>query len=97
MVNTKGLADWQLDAMYGAESARMWEMQNHGFDPYPAAHKLSDALSVLHRTESLIGSAADKAAGQPEEEKIMSLMYDIEQIESAIADIIHNDLGVSVC
>lgn len=90
------VANWQLDAMYGAESARLWEMQNQGFNPYPAAYKLSDALSALHKADSLIGSAAEKAEGQPEEEKIMSLLYDMEQIENAIAGIIHDDLGVNL-
>lgn len=90
------VASWQLDSMYEAESARLWEMQNQGFDPYPAAYRLSDALDALHKAESRIEAAAEKAEGQPEEEKIKSLLYDIEQIENAIADIILNDLGVNL-
>lgn len=89
--------EWQLDNMIGGEAAREWEELNKvDFDPYPAAHKLDDALLTLYHVESLIEAAAEKVQDRPEEDKILSLLYEIEQVENAVSDIIHKDLGVNI-
>ena len=89
--------EWQLDNMIGGEAAREWEEMNRiDFDPYPAAYKLSDAISSIIKAQSLIREAAEKVYDRPEEDRILSLLYDLEQVENAAADIIHNDLGVQL-
>ena len=87
--------EWQLDNMIGGEAAREWEEMNRiDFDPHPAAYRLSDAISAIIKAQSLIKAAAEKVYDRPEEDKILSLVYELEQVENAAAHIIHDDLGV---
>ena len=87
--------EWQLDNMIGGEAAREWEEMNRvDFDPYPTVNKLSDAISTIIKAEGLLKTAAERAQDRPDEDKILSLLYDLEQVENAVANIIHDDLGV---
>ena len=89
------IRDWQIQNMYEAESARLWELQNQepAFDVKGASKELEEALKLLYKVEDLISSAANIAADNPEEDKIMSLLYELDKFDSSINMVI-DDLGV---
>lgn len=94
----KRTPDWQLDNMYETESSRLWELQNQEpeFDVYGVYNKLDEARRLLYKVEDLISKAADKAEGYPEEDKVMSLLCELDKLDFAVNTVI-DDLGVSKC
>lgn len=81
----QGTPDWQLDRMYEAECARKWEEQNKEDSILRAIEKLNDALSLVFKAESRLGSAADKVNGTPMDDKIMSVLDTMELLEVDIS------------
>ncbi len=75
-----------LDAMYEAESARMWEEQNMEpeIDRTAVASSLGEVWDLLSESHDKMASAADEAEGLPVYDRIVSMMDDIESMQAAV-------------
>ena len=72
-----------IDAMYEAESARMWEEQNMPTDTemlHLAAKSLRLAATDLDTTCDLVNEAAEAIVDTPEGDKIASILGEMENI-----------------
>lgn len=74
-----GTPGWQLDAMYGGESARMWEEES-----YDAECALRDAWSTTTDAHKYLADAAHFAEGKPSEAKVLSLIDTLELLQQDI-------------
>ena len=74
-----GTPGWQLDAMYGGESARMLEEGS-----YDTECALRDAWSTTTKVHRYLADAAHYAEGTPSEAKILSLIDTLELIQQDI-------------
>ena len=85
-----GTTSEELDRMYEAESAKLWEELNNSeepeIDPYPALHKMNDALFLINQAVSKLNGGADSLKGTPYENRIESLVMDLENVYSYIED-----------
>lgn len=85
-----GTSPEEIDEMYEAESARLWEELNSGdkreVDPYPAIYKMNDALSLVNQAISKLNSGADSLKSTPYEDRIVSLAMELENVYSYIED-----------
>ena len=82
------MKDWQLDAMYEAESERMWADQNAP-DPcedrlITSARQLSCAYTNMGDVLSWIDTAANTLKDTPMEAKVRSLLDDLEKLNDEI-------------
>ena len=85
-----GTPAWQLDLMADEDATRRWNDQNR--DPHPAISQLQLSLETLFSAESRIGNAADLLEGIPAEDKALSIIADLNDIEFAIRSLI-KELG----
>lgn len=85
-----GTTSKELDRMYEAESARLWEELNNfeepEFDPHLVLESLDDALSHVSQAVSNLNSAAKSLKGTPYEDRIGSLVMELESVYSYIED-----------
>ena len=78
------MKDWQLDAMYEAESDRIWEEQNKDVDLTEAITRMGYAYDHACSTGSRLAEAAEGAKGTVFEARIMSIFEDLEQLQADI-------------
>ena len=80
----RGTPDWQLNSMYEQD---LDEAVNKAFADSALANTIRDLEKVekeLEDIEVLLTSCADDVKGTPEEDRITSLRYDVEQVEISI-------------
>ena len=79
-----GTPDWQLDNMFENDLAK--SVDEFFCDPIYAdtIKDLKKVENELEEIEALLASAADDVSGTPEEDRITSIRYDLEQIEISI-------------
>ena len=85
-----GTTSEELDRMYEAESARLWEELNNfeepEIDPHLALENLNAALSHVSQAVSELDSVAEMLKGTPYEDRIESLVMELEDVYSHIED-----------
>lgn len=90
-----GTTSEELDRMYEAESARLWEELNsfeeqeeekEEIDPFPALYRMGDALSFINQAIARLHSGAETVKGTPYEDRIESLVMELEDVYSHIED-----------
>lgn len=85
---------WQVDEMWETESGRLWEELNAP-DPnqgrYEAAKiYMGFALDLLNKAVDSLIQAADEVDGLPLENKVLSLVTDLEERGICIAQLGEN-------
>ena len=79
-----GTPDWQLDHMYEAEGARIWEEQNREMPVSDIDYALGDAWTQLCTVCDKLAEAAEHADGFPVEQRIMSMLSGVEEMQDEI-------------
>lgn len=82
------IAAWQVDAMWEAESARIWEEMNAP-DPYEnqmqtAAKSLKEAIDRLKKGTDLVAEAANDLQGTPMECLVASFTDQLEDLTNGL-------------
>lgn len=75
------MKDWQLDAMWEAESDRIWEEQNKDPDLGEAITKMEYAMDHAADTATHLGESIEAAKGTVYEAQIMSIFNDLAQLQ----------------
>ena len=80
-----------VDAMWEADAAAEWERINEcESDNYPnwcnAESKLGQAMSMLCKVEEMLNIAADYVAESSQEDRIMSLVDQVNALYDAVYD-----------
>lgn len=78
------MKDWQLDAMWEAESDRIWEEQNKDVDLTEAITRMEYAFEHASDAGQRLAEAAEGAKGTVFEDRIMSIFNDLEQLREDI-------------
>lgn len=82
------MTGWEVQAMKEAEDARIWEELNAP-DPYEkqmheAAREMLHAVEQISKAEDFLVEAAEKVSGEPMEDRILSLLESLEDLECCI-------------
>lgn len=75
------MKDWQLDAMWENESARIWEEQNKDPDLSEAITRMDWAMDHAADVATHLGEAIEAAKGTVYEARIMSIFEDLETLQ----------------
>lgn len=78
------MKDWQLDAMWEAESDRIWEEQNKDVDLTESITRMWYAFDHACDAGKWLAEAAEGAKGTVFEDRIMSIFNDLEQLREDI-------------
>lgn len=78
------MKDWQLDAMWEAESDRIWEEQNKDVDLTESITRMGYAFEHACDAGQRLAEAAEGAKGTVFEDRIMSIFNDLEQLQADI-------------
>lgn len=75
------MKDWQLDAMYEAESDKIWEEQNKDRSLTEVIDQMQYAMNYSEDVARNLGEAINEAKGTVFEARIMSIFEDLERLQ----------------
>lgn len=75
------MKDWQLDAMYEAESDKIWEEQNKDRSLTEVIDQMQYAMNYSEDVARNLGEAINEAKGTVYEARIMSIFEDLERLQ----------------
>lgn len=81
------MKDWQLDAMYEAESDKIWEDQNKDRSLIEVIDYMQYAMNYSEDMARNLGEAIEAAKGTVYEARIASVFEDLERLQDDLTSL----------